>query len=201
MEFVEPKVERLWITPEPLKVIERAGRICYKSESKITDESAEKFVKMLLDRGHESVLEHGVACYIITCNRGVTHELVRHRIASYSQESTRYCNYQGGVAFGQPDFKLNADDIKLLNDIEQHYKKLIGKGYKPQEARYFLPIGTKTEIAVTMNFREWRHVLKLRTSLAAHPDIRNIMRMVLDDLKDNVPVVFDDIIIKGCPGE
>ncbi len=194
MEIVKPKIKLLNITPEPLKLIEMAGRICYKSEEKIEEGSDEKFVKMIIDRGHESVLEHASATYLIITDRGVTHELVRHRIASYSQESTRYCNYSKiGIKFIKPDFDLDEEDLQFLSLCEGHYTNKIKKGFSPQQARYFLPGGLKTEIIVTMNFRGWRHFLKLRTQKAAHPQIRQIALMILENLKGNVPVVFNDI--------
>lgn len=194
MEIIEPKIKLLNITPEPLKLIERAGRTCYKSEAKIAEGSDEKFVKMIIERGHESVLEHASATYLVVTDRGVTHELVRHRVASYSQESTRYCNYSKiGFKFIKPDFDLNEEDLKFLSLCEKQYNNKLKNGLSPQQARYFLPNGLKTEITATMNFREWRHFLKLRTQKPAHPQIRQVAEMILDDLKVNVPVIFDDI--------
>jgi thymidylate synthase (FAD) len=93
MKIIKPNAQLLWVTPNAEEIIERAGRVCYKSEDKITNESSFKFIKMLLDRKHEAVLEHACASILFICDRGVTHELVRHRLASYCQESTRYCNY------------------------------------------------------------------------------------------------------------
>jgi len=186
-----------------LKHIERAGRTCYKSEDKITDDSCLKFVKNVVARGHESVIEHEKVSVLIVCDRGVTHEIVRHRIASYSQESTRYCNY-GDDKFGneltfiQPCFWEENSEVyvmwwRMMQQIEQIYLNMMQRGVPPQEARAILPNSLKTEIVVTMNMREWRHFLKLRTSPASHPQIREVAYMILKEFKEKIPVLFDDI--------
>lgn len=186
-----------------LESIERCGRICYKSEDRITADSALNFARMIIRSGHESVLEHEKITVVIICDRGVTHEIVRHRIASYSQESTRYCNYSkdrfgGEITFIRPFF-WNEDDEryalwkKTMADIESAYFSLISMGAKPEEARSVLPNSVKTEIAVTMNLREWRHFLKLRTAAAAHPQMREVAVPILDSFKELIPVIFDDI--------
>jgi len=179
-----------------LKKIELAGRTCYKSEEKISEGSAKKFVNMILKRGHESVIEHENLTVRFICDRGVTHEMVRHRLCAFSQESSRYCDYgKMGIRFIIPvDFELDEDDYKLLEHIEKHYNKCLNEKHRiPQQARYFLPNGLKTEIVVTANLREWRHILKLRTSKAAHPQMREIMIPLLNELKEKIPVIFDDI--------
>lgn len=185
----------VWITPEALKVIEYCGRTCYKSENDITDYSSRQFVKMLLDRGHESVLEHAVACYKLVCDRGVSHELVRHRIASYSQESTRYVNYnKKGMQFVIPP-DLGDDFPRWVRSVEtaaQSYNTMISHGIKPEIARSVLPNSLKTEIVATMNTREWRHFFRLRTDKKAHPQMRQLAGLILNDLSDRVPVVFDE---------
>lgn len=188
---------------EMLRNIELCGRVCYKSEDRITDGSAEKFVGMILKSGHESVLEHEKITVRFVCDRGVTHEIVRHRIASYSQESTRYCNYSkdkfgGEITFIRPCFWAEDDEKyavwkETMQGIEDSYVKLISLGAKPEEARSILPNSVKTEIMVTMNLREWRHFFKLRTSERAHPQIREIAIPLLNELKGLVPVIFDDI--------
>lgn len=190
---------------ELLKHLERAGRVCYKSEDKITDGSAEKFIRNIIKRGHESVLEHEKITVIIICDRGVTHELVRHRIASYSQESTRYCNYTNEkfgseLTFINPCFWTEDDPRYIvwkgqMEQIENAYNQLIEAGASPQEARSILPNSLKTEIVVTMNIREWRHFFKLRSSTAAHPQMREIANMLLAAFKEKIPVLFDDIPI------
>ncbi len=186
-----------------LQKLERCGRVCYKSEDKITEGSAEKFIGMILKSGHESVLEHEKLTVKFVCDRGVTHEIVRHRIASYSQESTRYCNYSkdkfgNELTFIRPCFW--ADDSEeyavwkqAMEEIEKTYVKLISLGAKPEEARSILPNSLKTEIVCTMNLREWRHFFRLRTAERAHPQIREISVALLDELKKRIPVIFDDI--------
>ena len=188
---------------EMLRNIELCGRVCYKSEDRITDGSAEKFVGMILKSGHESVLEHEKITVRFVCDRGVTHEIVRHRIASYSQESTRYCNYSkdkfgGEITFIRPCFWAEDDEKftvwkETMQSIEDSYAKLISLGAKPEEARSILPNSVKTEIMVTMNLREWRHFFKLRTAERAHPQIREVAIPLLNELKGLVPVIFDDI--------
>lgn len=188
---------------EMLKKLERCGRVCYKSEDKITEGSAEKFIGMILKSGHESVLEHEKLTVKFICDRGVTHEIVRHRIASYSQESTRYCNYSkdkfgNELTFIRPCFWADDSDEyavwkQAMEDIEKTYVKLISLGAKPEEARSILPNSLKTEIVCTMNLREWRHFFRLRTAERAHPQIREISVALLDELKKRIPVIFDDI--------
>lgn len=183
---------------EVYQTIELAGRTAYKSEDRITVDSAEKFIKSIRERGHESVLEHfNISVRFIT-DRGVTHEIVRHRLVSYTQESTRYCNYsKKGVTFTEPcDFTLENDDLEFLELVEAHYNKKIAQGKTPQQARYFLVNGLKTEIVCTANIREWRHILKLRTSKAAHPQMRALMIPLLRELQEKLPVLFDDILVE-----
>lgn len=188
---------------EMLKRIEKAGRTCYKSEDRITAESAENFVRMLIERGHESVLEHASITVRFVCDRGISHEIVRHRLASYSQESTRYCNYSGDkfgseLTFIKPCFlKEGTGGYKLWKQAmfvaEKEYFELLNWGCTPQEARSVLPNSTKTEIIMTANLREWRHFLKLRTAKAAHPQMRELTVPLLKELQAWIPVVFDDI--------
>ena len=193
----------------PLQLIEVAGRTAYQSREKITDESAAKFVKMLRDRGHESVLEH--SCMSVEFNnvcRGFTHELVRHRIAAFTQESTRYVdesNFRVVIPPDKdPDQKVseltlpNGDKVKVsfgewMDLNEQMYRGLREAKWVPQDARQVLPIGIKSQIVMTANFREWRHVFRLRTSPAAHWEIRQVMGNLLDDVKRKVPIIFDDL--------
>ena len=205
MRIVEPKVEI--ITPingdEILKHIEKVGRICYKSESNITDDSAEKFVAGIIKRGHESVIEHFNITVKFITDRGISHEIVRHRISSYSQESTRYCNYQK-EKFGDEIAVIKPKDIeegtqeydewvKAMLYAENQYMYLVHMGCKPQTARSVLPTCVKTEIAMTTNLREWRHFIKLRSSKASHPDIRVLAIDLLNQFKEKIPVIFDDI--------
>ena len=194
--------------PTDLELIERAGRTCYKSEESITEDSSKKFISMILRKGHESVLEHLSMTVRFICDRGVTHELVRHRLCAFSQESTRYCNYKGGVTFIIPPWvPLEPGEYGIVNNLkgttrrwfmamieaEEVYIGLISLGWTPQQARSVLPNALKTEIVVTANMREWRHIFKLRTSKAAHPQMREIMVPLLASVKREVEGMFDDI--------
>ena len=205
MKIIEPYFEILdeLDGKKMLQKIERIGRVCYKSEDLITEDSAEKFIRNILKRGHESVIEHEKISVKMVCDRGVTHEIVRHRVASYSQESTRYCNYQkdkfgNELTFIKPVFwKEDSPEYALwkesMQQIEDQYMKLIEMGASAQEARSILPNSLKTEIVVTMNLREWRHFFRLRTASAAHPQIREIAGMVLEEFRRQIPVVFDEL--------
>lgn len=205
MRIIEPS----WCFEEELnpqaitEKIERAGRTCYKSEGRIGDGTAEKFIRGIIKRGHESVLEHASITVRMICDRGVSHELVRHRIASYSQESTRYCNYADGKFGGELTFIRPCywRENSLLMDLwkgsmmaaEYTYKEMLAMGATPEEARGILPNALKTEVVVTMNIREWRHFFKLRTAKAAHPQMREIAGMMLEGFKEVLPVIFGDI--------
>jgi len=181
-----------------LKRIERYGRICYKSERLISEASAPGFVRNLIDRGHESVIEHEKITVIFVTNRGVTHEIVRHRIASYSQESTRYCNYQNKMVFIRPYYFPEGSEAyaiwqEAVTAAARAYLALLAQGARPEQARGVLPADLKSEIVVTYNLREWRHFFKLRTNQRAHPQIRQIAIPALLEFKQKIPVVFDDI--------
>lgn len=210
MKIINPSIEIL--TPiddssEILKHIELCGRVCYKSEDKISEGSAETFIANIIKRGHEAVLEHFNITVKFICDRGVSHEIVRHRLASYCQESTRYCNYSKD-GFGNEItviapcfFECDPYDPESLWSrweeacaiAEKAYFDLLAHGCTPQEARAVLPNSLKTEVVMTANIREWRHFLKLRTSEAAHPQMREVATMLLIALQDLVPVLFDDI--------
>jgi thymidylate synthase (FAD) len=214
MRLIKPSYSILsGINPDVMLAnIEIAGRTCYKSEAKITADSAAGFVRMLIRSGHESVLEHEKITVRFVCDRGVSHELVRHRIASFSQESTRYCNYgKGEVSFIIPEW-FNAGDEKAVMstkdaDIkawrmtmavcERAYKTLLSLGRQPQQARSVLPNSLKTEIIVSANIREWRLILKQRTGSRAHPQMRELMCPLLDELKQILPALFEDISYYG----
>jgi thymidylate synthase (FAD) len=193
----------------PLKLIEYAGRVCYKSEDKITKDSANKFVKMVTERGHHSVLEHSAMTVKFICDRGVSHQLVRHRLCSFSQESTKYCSYKDGVTFVIPpwvdiepgEYPLYMSDICIedfcskrwftaMSHTENAYVTLLHDGWSPQQARSVLPNSLKTEIVVTANFREWKHIFNLRCSKAAHPQIRELMIPLRDEMIKYYPEVF-----------
>ena len=200
MKIVQPTATLTQITSDAEKHIERCGRVCYKSEDRIEDDSAGQFIRRLLELGHESVIEHAVATVVFVCGRGVTHELVRHRLASFSQESTRYCNYDK-AKFGReisvirpPELNEIAGEVwsRTCQTAECAYFELLDNGAPPQIARSVLPTCLKTEIAVTANLREWRHILKLRTSTPAHPQIRELMVEAGRQLKEAAPNVFHD---------
>ena len=185
-----------------LTKLELCGRTAYKSEDKITPGSAEKFIKSILARGHESVIEHVNITVRFICDRGVTHELVRHRLVAYTQESTRYCNYAGkGVTFIRPFF-WKSDPGKYgfweagMRGASAAYNALIEKGATPQEARSVLPNSLKTELVATANLREWRHILRLRTAKTAHPQMRELMLPLLAELQEKLPVLFGDIEVR-----
>jgi thymidylate synthase (FAD) len=200
-----------------LQHIEQIGRVCYKSEDSITadGESAKKFVAMLIRNGHEAMIEHSFLSVKFTVDRGISHELVRHRIASFAQESTRYCNYakdkfgaecafidlEPGIMLDNKMKKMSGEEIALvmaewtsaMEDAERHYMRLLELGATPQIARAVLPNSTKTEITVSANYREWRNFFKLRTPITAHPQMREVTIPLLQELKEKIPVMFDDI--------
>lgn len=186
-----------------LKPIERAGRICYKSENNITDDSCIQFCKMLCERGHEAMIEHSHLSVKFTIDRAIANELVRHRICSFAQESTRYCSYNKNK-FGNEIKVIVPDELEqdIVNysiwyesclHAENAYMALLSNNVKAEIARDVLPLSTATEILVTANIREWRQIFRLRTSAFAHPQMRSIMRDLLSELKTKIPVLFDDI--------
>jgi thymidylate synthase (FAD) len=223
MILIKPSFKIEYIHSNSLEFIEDAGRTCYKSKARQGGESSQesfKFVEMIMKRGHESVIEHVSMTVRIICDRGVTHELVRHRLCAFSQESTRYCNYKGGVTFVIPpwvdiipgeylileDYPPERLDIPVdladhasyywfntMLSAENTYILLLNHGWTPQEARSVLPNSLKTEIVMTANFREWRHIFKLRASKEAHPQMREIMIPLLEEAKMRVPVIFDNL--------
>lgn len=200
-----------------LQHIERIGRVCYKSEDKITEdgESAKRFVKMLISAGHEAMIEHSTLSVMFTVDRGVSHEMVRHRIASFAQESTRYVNYskekygneinvidlKPGIELDRKMAQMPAEAIsavlteweQAMLDAEKHYMRMIELGATAQIARSVLPNSTKTNITITANYREWRNYFKLRTANDAHPQIREVSIPLLQELQERIPVIFDDI--------
>lgn len=207
MKIIPPSFELLNVI-EPQNIIqslEAYGRVCYKSEDRTNAETAGPFIKRIIKSGHESVIEHEKITVKIVCDRGVTHEIVRHRIASYSQESTRYCNYSEDKfgneltfirpCFWEEDSKEYLIWAQQMEAAEASYIALIKYGAKPEQARSVLPNSLKTEIIVTMNLREWRHFFKLRTSPKAHPQMREISIPLFMNMRELLPVVFDDIIV------
>ena len=200
-----------------LQHIEKIGRVCYKSEDRITEdgESAKRFVGMLIKNEHEAMIEHSSLSVKFVVDRGVSHELVRHRIASFAQESTRYCNYSNNKFGGECTYidimpgmhldtkmsnmseeELNAvyeEWVLAMEDAEKHYMRMLELGATPQIARSVLPNSTKTEITITSNYREWRNFFKLRVPKTSHPQMREVTIKLLEELKTRIPVIFDDI--------
>lgn len=212
MNIIKPSVEIIDMDDYSniVKKIEKIGRVCYKSESNISDGSAERFISNILKRGHESVIEHESVTVRMVCDRGITHEIVRHRIASYSQESTRYCNYTNDK-FGSEitvidpagGFEYDPDDEtdlarynawrEAMENAEKSYFKLLELGATPQEARSVLPNSLKTEIVVTMNLRSWRNFFRLRCDSHAHPQMREVAGIALEVFKERLPIFFSDL--------
>ena len=193
------------------RMIERAGRTCYKSEDKITDESAAKFIKQIVKRQHEAMLEHASLTVRFVVDRGISHELVRHRLASFAQESTRYCNYSSGkfdheLTFIRPFFldacppEVEETWNQTMQNCENAYLFMLKEGCSPQEARSVLPNSLKTEVIMTANMREWRHFLRLRAeglTGAPHPQMLEVCIGLLKTLKQNLPEIFEDIGVWG----
>jgi thymidylate synthase (FAD) len=198
MKIVPQSAALVWITPDAARMIERIARVCYKSEDQIGPGTAARMIGMLMERGHMAMLEHASASIHFVTDRGVSHEIVRHRIASYAQESTRYCNY-GKEKFGAEITVIEPPD---LTDVETHcwrdmvkhsedaYKEMIESGVKPQIARSVLPTCLKTEIVMTANFREWLHFFTLRCAPAAHPQMRELAAMAHEIMCAECPEIY-----------
>lgn len=205
MKIIAPSFEIMSCLDPPamLARLERAGRTCYRSEDRITPDSAANFIKTIIKSGHHSVIEHESISVRLVCDRGVTHELVRHRLASFSQESTRYVNYgrgpEGrGLVVIEPLFFENGSEkyglwLTAMEAAEKAYLDLLEAGATAQEARSVLPNSLKTEIVMTANLREWRHVLALRCAPASHPQMREIMKMIGTEFQIKLPAVFGDL--------
>lgn len=205
MRIIAPSTEIL--TPLDgdaiLRHIETCGRVCYKSEDRIGEGSAEKFIRGIIRRGHEAVLEHFSFSVRFIVDRGVSHEIVRHRLASYCQESTRYCNYAGDkfgteITVIKPCYLEEGTDAYMgwktaCSVAEDMYFDLLAQGCRPEEARAVLPNSLKTELIMTANLREWRHFFKLRTSPAAHPQMYEVTIPLLKEVQEKIPVIFEDL--------
>lgn len=212
MKIIKPYHEIMFM-PELqviMGTIEKAGRTCYKSEDKITPESAEKFVRGIVKSGHHSVIEHMNITVKFICDRGVSHELVRHRLASFSQESTRYANYSKDKFgneitviepfFFEKDSANYKDWFNAMQYAEMMYLNLIKNGAKAEQARSVLPNSLKTEVVMTCNLRMWRHTLKQRCHKSCHPQMREIMLPLLKEFNEKLPAVFGDIYSKYFDG-
>lgn len=208
-KYVEPSVEILFALTEDemLRRIEEIGRTCYQSHDRITDGSAEKFVRMIIERGHLGLLEHVSMTVRFTCSRGVADELMRHRHASFACMSTRYVNFSKKpleyVHFGVPGDNCIYESLALtfLDIAYREYEDLIDNGCKPEIARNVLPLGIKTELCATANMREWRYILDLRMKPDCHPEMQYLMRDLLRQCKDRFPVLFDDFDDSEMPVE
>lgn len=208
MKIIDPSIEILTSVNEEeiLKILEKCGRTCYKSEDKINENSSKTFVLKIIHSGHEAVIEHYNITVKFICDRGVSHEIVRHRLASYCQESTRYCNYSQDkfgkeITVIKPLFFKENDQNFILwraacQTAENFYFSLISRKATPQEARTVLPNSLKTELVMTANIREWRHFFQQRTSKAAHPQMRQIAIMALNQFKEKMPILFGDIEVE-----
>lgn len=217
MKLIKPKVEILDKIngDEVITKLAKVARVCYKSEDASTLEKDKRLVENLIKSGHEAMIEFFDITVKFTCDRGVSHEIVRHRMASYAQESTRYCNYSkdkfgNELTFIIPSWaeinkfgEIVADDDETFYDFkralemaEGFYFSLINKGWKPQQARMVLPMSIKTEINMKCNLREWRHFFRLRCDTAAHPDIRALALDLLEQMHSLIPIIFDDIYEK-----
>lgn len=205
MKVIDPYFEILYMPDgdEIMKHLELAARTCYKSEDRITEDSAETFLARIVKSGHESVIEHVSVSVRIICDRGVSHELVRHRLCSFSQESTRYANYSkdkfgGEITVIRPFFfesgsKRYREWETAMQACEKAYLALLSTGAKAQQARSVLPNSLKTDIVVTANLREWRHIFKLRCAKASHPQMRQVMLPLLETFHSRIPVLFDTL--------
>lgn len=215
MKLIKPSIKFLNMTRYPLTTIEEAGRTCYKSEAKIASGTSEKFVGKLLKNGHLAMIEHAWASYRVICDRGVTHEIVRHRLFSYAQESTRYCNYSDSITYIIPPWmKIPKGEYRKMEELVEHvnlmsptalwlshlmqcariYTDLCqNSGWSPQQARGVLPNALKTEIVMTGNLREWLHFFKLRTAKTAHPQMQEVANMLLEDIRKRVSIIFDNL--------
>jgi len=195
-----------------MRELERSTRLCYKSEDKIGPGTADKLVRSIIKNGHHAMLEHQNLRFRFITDRGVTHELVRHRLCAVAQESTRYCNYSKGkfggectfiipswfseMVFPEPNsWRTEKEAIwsKAMHSAEFYYMEMIRLGQPAQQARSVLPNSLKTEIDVTANIRQWRHILNLRTAPAAHPQMRDLMLPLLALLKEELPILFSDV--------
>jgi thymidylate synthase (FAD) len=198
--------------PDPenaLGLLEAAGRTCYKSEDLITPVSASNFVQRIVNSGHLSVIEHVSVTVRLLCDRGITHELVRHRLAAYSQESTRYANYSQdkfgneltfiAPLFWAPDSAIYGRWAAAMEAAEETYLYLLKEGALPQEARSVLPNSLKTEIVMSANLREWLHVFKMRCQQSAHPQAREIMLPLLREFSLRLPQIFGGLDKEMAP--
>ena len=223
MQVIQPgfEIHKLASWEDMLKHIEEIGRTCYKSNDLITEDSHLRFIRGLIDRGHEAMIEHVAFSVCFTVDRGVTHEAVRHRLASFAQESTRYCNYSKEKHGGEikyidvedvfkshkamqtldPDVveAIIAEWVDACVDAEDHYMRMLALGCPPELARTVLNHSTAATLWVTMNIRSWRHFFSLRaceTTGKAHPQMKEVTIPLLKQLQEECPTLFGDLKLK-----
>lgn len=205
-EIIRPHMDGTEARNAIYQLIEQAGRTCYKSENNITPESAAAFVEKVVKNHHEAMLEHASMTVKFIVDRGVSHELVRHRLASFAQESTRYCNYSKAkfgeeLTFIKPFFfDEDTQEYQLWKNTcqaaEHAYLAMLLLNRTPQEARSVLPNSLKTEVIMTANMREWRHFFRLRAAGetgAPHPQMSEVAVPLLKTVRDYMPELFGDI--------
>jgi len=199
MKIISPSAELVWITPNAAQVVEMAARKCYASEDQYDPARTADFIDRVVNqKHHESVMEHASACFDLTTDRGVMAELTRHRLASFSVQSTRYCSYNKSKFGSQIEVleppELTPDQeflwVQSVEMAEKCYMQMLALGAQPQIARSVLPNSLATRMRVTANLREWRHIFRLRTDKAAHPQIREIMEMAQYTMARQVPELF-----------
>ncbi len=207
MREIEQGAELVQCTPEADRMLERIARVCYNSEERMACDCPDgycekcrarrdKFLGGLKERRHDSIFEHAVATFRLVTDRGITHELVRHRLASYTQSSTRYIKYDDGVPVVRPLFVSAAEEAiwrRAAEAAEAGYRELLAAGVPAQNARDVLPTCTAATLFVTANFREWRHILKLRLAKGVHPKIRVLARLIWEKLSPLCPAYFADL--------
>ncbi|MBI5178255.1 MAG: FAD-dependent thymidylate synthase [Nitrospinae bacterium] len=191
-------VELLGITPNAERLIEEAGRTCYLSFDKMGDDSHKRFIRMIIKNGHHSVLEHASATFRIKGgSRSFTHQIVRHRMASFSQQSQRYVDEHGFQVVTPGSIEQNPEALKVFNEAVAHcreaYAKLKAMDIRKEDARFVLPNAATSEIVITANFREWRHIIDMRTEKGAQWEIREISEQILKELAKHAPTVFEDM--------
>ena len=213
MKIIDPTFEFVHVLSreDAYRIMATAARNCYRAELNATPKTDEETVEKIMRLGHLSVIEHVTVTVNIICDRGVTHELVRHRLASYSQESSRFCNYSGDkfgreLTFIRPSWVVATSSEEPVDESEKYqdwlahmfacekaYMAMLDHGASAQEARAVLPNSLATKIAMTANLREWIHVFRLRVALPAHPDMRQVMKPILMDMLDEYPHVFQGV--------
>ena len=198
MRIVKPSVsiESNISYNEALRIVENATRVCYKSEDKIKEGSAEKLIKGVIKAKHLGCIEHVSLTAKFICDRACSHQLVRHRLMSFNQKSQRYCKEDNLEVIKPDGLKNTAIWLESCRQAENAYAELIRRGEKPEVARGVLPNSTATEIYATANLREWRHFFELRCDRTAQKDIRMLALELLCQMFEKYPVFFEDLVDK-----